>query len=188
MTVTFENDNNVIVYALEKVICYARDNHNLFVAQSIWWIASVIGLSKGLATHIDNLRIRFEASQLVREEDQLSSKENPITLSPKSLETTTQESCIHPDRILQVHRDSEYSEAESSQAQLDRATTVIQSAKEFVELSRKERNALKKKPCGLSKTRSGKIPVKPLTKKQRNRLRVIPIDALSEYLESRNQN
>jgi len=187
MTITFENDHEVIVYALEKVICYARDNHYLFIAQSIWWIASVIGLSKELATHIDNLKIRFEASQLVLEEDQLSSKENLITLLPENLETTTQESCIHPDRILQVNKDNEYSEAESSQAQLDRATAVIQSAKKFIGLSRKERNALKKKPCGLSKTRSGKILVKPLTKKQRNRLWAIPIATLSEYLESRNQ-
>jgi len=107
---------------------------------------------------------------------------------PGELEITTQESCIHPDRILQVNRDSEYSEAESGQAQLDRVTTVIQSAKKFVKLSRKERNALKKKPCGLSKTRSGKIPVKPLTKKQRNRLQAIPKATLSKYLESRDQN
>jgi len=79
MTVTFENDNEDIVYALEKVICYARDNRYLFIAQSIWWIASVIGLSKELATHIDKLRIRFESSQLILEEDQLSSKEKPVT-------------------------------------------------------------------------------------------------------------
>jgi len=70
MTITFDNENDIIVYALEKVICYARDNRYIFVAQSVWWIASVIGLSEKLATHIDNLRIRFEASQLISEEDQ----------------------------------------------------------------------------------------------------------------------
>jgi len=156
MTITFENDNDVIVYALEQIICYARDNCYMFLAQSVWWIASVIGLSEGLATHIDNLRIRFEARQLISEEDQLSSREDLTTSLLEGPINTTQGSCIHPDRIIQINKDSEDSEAESSQAQLDRATTVIQSTRRFIKQSRKERKALKKKPCGLSRTRSGK--------------------------------
>ena len=55
MTLTFENDNEVIVYALEKVIAYARRTQHIFVAQYIWWLASIIGLESGLITHIDNL-------------------------------------------------------------------------------------------------------------------------------------
>ena len=31
MTIGFENDNDVIVYALEKVIAYARDNQYIFL-------------------------------------------------------------------------------------------------------------------------------------------------------------
>ena len=50
MTITFENDNDVIVYALEKIIAYTRNNQYIFVAQSIWWIVSVIGLTEGLVT------------------------------------------------------------------------------------------------------------------------------------------
>ena len=57
MTLTFENDKDVIVYVLERIISHARKHQYIFVAQSIWWIASVIGLTEGLATHIDNLRI-----------------------------------------------------------------------------------------------------------------------------------
>ena len=186
MTVTFENDNDVIAYALEKIICYARDNHYIFVAQSVWWLASVIGLSEGLATHIDNLRIRFEASQLVLKENQLSSGENLSTSISKGLDNITQGSRIDPSRILQINKDREDSETESSQAQLDRATTVIQKAKEFIGQSRKERKAFKKKPCALSYTRSGKIPVKPLTNKQRNRLQAISKDTLVSYLDTRN--
>jgi len=60
MTITFENENDVIVYALEKIISYAREHQYIFVAQSVWWIASVIGLTEGLGMHIDNLRIRRE--------------------------------------------------------------------------------------------------------------------------------
>ena len=188
MTITFESENDVIVYALEKIICYARNNHYIFVAQSVWWIASVIGLSEGQATHIDNLRIRVEASRLIAEEDQLSlGKDLPVTI-PECLNIGTQDSHIHPDRIPQVDTDNRGPEAEDNQAKLDQADTVIQSAKRFLIQSQRERKALKQKPCGLSRTRSGKIPVKPLTKKQSNRLWAIPIDTISAYLESRKKN
>jgi len=170
MTINFEKEIDIIVYALEKIICYTRDNHYIFVAQRVWWIATVIGLSEELATHIDNLRIRFEVSQIISEEDQLSSGQALPNLLSKHLNITTQESCIHTDRIPQINKDSESPEAENSQAKLDPATIVIQSTKRFIKQSRKERKALRQKPCGLTRTRSGKIPVKTLTKKQRNRL------------------
>jgi hypothetical protein len=55
MTITFENENDVIVYALEKVISYARRTPQIFVAQCVWWLASIIVLEQGLINHIDNL-------------------------------------------------------------------------------------------------------------------------------------
>jgi hypothetical protein len=55
MTITFENDSDVIVYALEKIISFARENQYLFVANCAWWIAGVIGLDSGLIAHINNL-------------------------------------------------------------------------------------------------------------------------------------
>jgi hypothetical protein len=58
MTLTFENDNDVIVFALERIISFARENRYLFVANCIWWIAGVIGLEAGLINHIDNLESR----------------------------------------------------------------------------------------------------------------------------------
>jgi len=60
VSITFETDNNVIVYALEKILTYARDNRYIFLVQSIWWIALIIGLQKELIIHIDNLRLRWE--------------------------------------------------------------------------------------------------------------------------------
>jgi len=63
MTVSCENDNNVIVYALEKIIDYTRKNQYIFVVQRVCWIASSFGLSEGLVMHIDNLRIRSEVYQ-----------------------------------------------------------------------------------------------------------------------------
>jgi hypothetical protein len=58
MTITFENDNDVIVYALERIIAYARRSRQIFVAQCVWLIAPVIGLEEGLIIYIDNLQGR----------------------------------------------------------------------------------------------------------------------------------
>jgi len=68
MTTTFENDNDIIVYALEKIISFARDNEYIFLAQSVWWISSIISLQQGLVVYIDKLNERSEVpSQSVEE-------------------------------------------------------------------------------------------------------------------------
>jgi len=56
MPVTFENDNDIIVYALECVIAHARRTQQIFVAQCVWWLASIIGLEQELVSHIDRLQ------------------------------------------------------------------------------------------------------------------------------------
>jgi len=68
MTITFENENDVIVYAFEKIISYARRTQQIFVAQCVWWLASIIGLESGLVIHIDNLRKRESLSTLEKED------------------------------------------------------------------------------------------------------------------------
>jgi len=47
-----------IVYALEKIIAFARSNQYIFLAQNVWWISSVIGLQSDLVIYIDNLQTR----------------------------------------------------------------------------------------------------------------------------------
>jgi hypothetical protein len=59
MTITFENDSDVIVYGLEKIISFARENRYLFVENCAWWIAGIIGLDKELTIYIDNLYSRI---------------------------------------------------------------------------------------------------------------------------------
>jgi len=56
MTISFENDNDVIVYALEMVISFGRNNQYIFVAQGVWWLAWILGLEQELVIHIDNFR------------------------------------------------------------------------------------------------------------------------------------
>jgi len=72
MTITFENDNDVIVYALKKDISYTRKTQQIFVAQCIWWLASIIGLEQGLIVHIDNCRNRAEVSYVASSEREVS--------------------------------------------------------------------------------------------------------------------
>jgi hypothetical protein len=56
MTITFKNDNDVIVYALREITFFAMNHQYILAAQTVWWLASIIGLQWGLVTHIDNLR------------------------------------------------------------------------------------------------------------------------------------
>jgi len=62
MTITFEDNNDVIEYALEKVISYARGTQQIFVAHCVWWLALIIGLEQGLVNYIDNLQRREDAA------------------------------------------------------------------------------------------------------------------------------
>ena len=63
MTITFENESDVIVYALEKIISFARENQYLFVANCAWWIAGILGLDSGVRIFIDNLESRRRVGQ-----------------------------------------------------------------------------------------------------------------------------
>jgi hypothetical protein len=63
MTITFEMDADVIVYALKKMISFARENQYLFVANCAWWIAGITGLDSGLTIFIDNLETQKSVGQ-----------------------------------------------------------------------------------------------------------------------------
>jgi hypothetical protein len=74
MAVTFENNNDFILYALEKVISYARRTQHIFVAQCMWWLASIIGQEKGLINHIDNIQFRINVTAISEETPGISAK------------------------------------------------------------------------------------------------------------------
>jgi len=125
MTITFESDQDVIVYALEKVISYARDNQYSFLAQSVWWISSIIGLQQGLINHIDILKARTEVER-------------------STLVTDLAE--VHSDRIinLQGFEDSgNTSDGDSiSTTETDIHNEVIKNCELFLEQSKQERQAV----------------------------------------------
>jgi len=83
MPVTFENDNDIIVYALECVIADARRTQQIFVAQCVWWLASIIGLERELVSHIDKLQGEGDTIKL-----QTGKNTTPQELLPREVSDT----------------------------------------------------------------------------------------------------
>ena len=96
MTITFGNDNDVIVYALEKIISHARRSQQIFVAQCVWWLASIIGLEQGLVNHIENLRSRSNI---------LLQELAPLPLEKTGTTSSKEKSGKLPEEILGIPRD-----------------------------------------------------------------------------------
>jgi len=88
MTIAFENDSDVIVYALEKIISFARNVQYLFVANCVWWIAGVIGLDEGLRIHIDNLTSRERIIQGVSSTPRDIAKDISLDLDKQALSSS----------------------------------------------------------------------------------------------------
>jgi len=230
MTITFENDNDVIVYALKKVIAYARRTQQIFVVQCVWWLASVVELEQELIAQIDNSRKQSEA--LLAKDRELSTglvtsiqerrQPSPVAISrqargistvPRDIQeesrTVGETRYIHPDRVSQVQdpnndisesrhihpdRVSQVQDTYIDVSDLDldssgdeRQLRVVQHTEQFIRKSRKERKKLgsQKQADLLCKTRSGKIPAKPLSKKQRQYLQSIAKPTIAEYLKNR---
>jgi hypothetical protein len=88
MLITFENHHDVIVYGLEKVISYSRAQQPIFVAQRVWWLASITGPKQGLLVHINNVQAEIKQEQSKALRDRLTDSGSYILPSQ-----------IHPDRI-----------------------------------------------------------------------------------------
>jgi hypothetical protein len=129
------------VYALEKIISFARDNQYIFLVQSIWWISSIIGLQQGLIIHIDNLKVRseFRPEPLIQQASPAESEKLVPSSNPPS-------QYIHPDRIERIQTtDGDYidSDIESvSTTESDIHNEVINNCEAFLEQSKQARKAI----------------------------------------------
>ena len=94
MTITFENDNDVNVYVLEKIIAFAQGKRYIFADHCVWWLASIIGLEQGLIIHIDNL--------WGQEETRIQSSASVLQASEDAIQLEDTRSQIHPSRIHQM--------------------------------------------------------------------------------------
>jgi hypothetical protein len=106
MTITFKNDNDVIVYALEKIIAYARRNQHIFLTQSVWWISSIIGLQQGLITHIDNLRIQSNDSTIESRSDIQDNSNLSIPPEIEAPDIARFSGSVHPSPLGQIQTSS----------------------------------------------------------------------------------
>jgi len=154
MTITFENESDVIAYAFEKILSDARRNQQIFVAQCVWWLASIIGLEQGLINYIDNIQSRIEVTV---------TSDKALYISVATSEPFDKEQSDKRKSISPVPRDIQ---EESRQYQ------VLEVCEEYLKESRRLREivALKSKgttqtgqvnPTGISKRtlRKGNKPV-----------------------------
>jgi streptogramin lyase len=198
MTITFENDNDVIVYALEKVISYARRTQQIFVAHCVWWLASIIGLEQGLITHIDNLQSRIPREVSITPQDTQENLRNRATSNidhlSREVSTTPRDiqedprirasvNYVHPSRQAQVQDSDDI--LSSSEITEVRQKEIAPETEKFTVPSRKQRKEFNQQiRSNLLNKRSGRI-AKPITKKQKNYLQNISKDTIAEYLENR---
>jgi hypothetical protein len=156
MTTTFENDSEVIIYALEKIVSFAREKQYLFVANCVWWIASVIGLEQGLIIHIDNLKEHEQSASLVGSIGTI----HPDKINRISLEravSSTPRDLTEDQRIIQTR----------SIKQRNRVNPLPQSKNQLKKARRVER--LKK----IAETKDQRI-IQTRSIRQRNRVNPLP--------------
>jgi hypothetical protein len=124
MTITFESEQEIIIYALEKIISYARNNQYIFLAQSVWWISSIIGLQQGLIIHIDNLKV---GKDIENSKDEL-------------VPTITG---VHPDQIVNfLNLEDSYSTSEGDPISMSEDSIhneIIDNCEAFLAQSKEER-------------------------------------------------
>jgi len=198
MPISFEEHNEIIIYVLEMIIAYARDNQYIFLARSVWCISSIIGLQQGLIIHIDNLKEQLEASSRVTEglpkaigvilkitntseRILINQSDRKISTTPRDIheESTTSNGLqdIHPDQVNQVHDSiSDVSDLDLNNSESQNPSRLVEKTEQFIRKSQKKRNAFNKRKqiVSLSKTRSGRISAKPLSIKQKSYLQSIP--------------
>jgi hypothetical protein len=141
MTITFESDTDVIIYALEKIISYARNNQYIFLAQSIWWISSIIELQEGLIIYIDKLKAQSE----VRPELPIQ-QTSPATFEKPKSGSRTPSQYIHPERRERIGTsigDYIYSSEDSdSTTESEIHNEIITNCEAFLEQSKQERKTV----------------------------------------------
>jgi len=180
MSVNFNNNNEIIVYALEKIISYARMNQYIFLAQCVWWLSSIIGSQKALVIHIDILR------NSTTDQDEITPR--AISTSPRDIQQDSRNNLelnhVHPGRKIQVDSEANASELDQydgrvrSQVQ-NHVRQSGQQEKQFDPLQRTRQGKRQ------GKLPQGKLPQGKLTKWERkwlNQLSQVSPDQVRDIL------
>jgi hypothetical protein len=132
MPITFGNNNDVIVYALEKIISFARINQYIFVPHCIWWLVSIIGLEPGLIIYIDNLHKLSKISKVGKARE-ISATPRDIQEDPRSQNLTGH---IHPDgRSRAQYANNAISDLELGTPVVEPVSRIIADTKQFIQKS-----------------------------------------------------
>jgi hypothetical protein len=92
---------------------------------------------------------------------------------------------IRPDRISHAKSTMHnISDLRLSNSSINQSSRIIKKAQSLIQKSQKDWKRLTNQNDLLSRTRSGMILAKPLSKKQRNDLQSIPKATISHYLEN----
>jgi hypothetical protein len=132
MTITFDKENDIIVYSLEKIISYAKQTQEIVVPQCLWWRASIIGLERGLIRYIDIVRNREYAVR--QEESQL------LDDSTKELDSEYMSFRVHPSWVDQISSAQKVSSVPRDLAEQQRADNILDCAEKFLAESWRARN------------------------------------------------
>jgi hypothetical protein len=162
MPITFENDNNVIVYALEKVIAYARRSQQIFVAQCVWWLASVIGLEQGLINHVDNIQSREGNTASRAKADhhiEVVRDLRGVSTTPRDIQEERRQ--VHPDRVLQISKGKSVSPVPRDLTEDQRLDLILESAERVIQESFRDRTI----------AQQGRVNPLPMTKAQLKKAR-----------------
>jgi hypothetical protein len=150
MTITFENDNDIIKYALEKIISYARRTQQIFVAQCAWWLASIIRLAQGLIVYIDNLGDR---EIITRQEGSSTISKNQTDRDLPKEPLQEYSGRIHPDRIKKVTAGHAVSSTPRDLTEDQCRDQILESVEQFIEQSTRTCDTCQsRKASGKSKT------------------------------------
>jgi len=170
MTITFKSNSDVIVYALEKIISFARSGRLFFVASCVWWIAGQVGLDSGLTTFIDNLEIRKrtyqprEVSTKPRDITRLSSIDSKqVQLEESIIQNRVKQDLrlphIHPERVEKILGIRSVAAAPGDLTEDQRLDRILDSAEKVIQDSYQARGQLqrnRKYPLRQTKTKSKK--------------------------------
>jgi len=146
MTITFESDNDVIIYAFEMIISYNRENQYIFLVQSVWWISSVIGLQQGLIVYIDNLKERENIGRTTIQSNSPAVPDLLVSQNKAIGHTSKDDTHIHPERVNRIqYSDNQYTDSQVevfSTSEEDIHNEVIENYELFLEQSKQERKAI----------------------------------------------
>jgi hypothetical protein len=169
MTITFENDNDVIIYALEKVISYARRTQQIFVAQCVWWLASIIGLELGLVNYIDNIQSRVDVTVIP---EMVSRVGRTVSPTPRDNQEDQRQDTsvpeepteqVHSDRVLNITQGRSVSAVPRDLTEDQRLDRILESAERVIQESFRDRTI----------AQQGRVNPLPTTKTQLKKARKI---------------